>query len=264
MTPAVMGIINTTPDSFFPDSRASTTHVAVTRGRRFFDLGAAVVDVGGESTRPGAREVTVDDEMARVIDVVAALAPHGQVSIDTQKPEVARAAIAAGAVIINDVSGSLVDLAGELGVGYVAMHRLGPSSTMQRDPRYDDVVAEVAEYLATLAARARRGGVGRLWLDPGIGFGKTVEHNLQLLAHLDDFIDVARRFDAEVLVGTSRKRFLEHLGAKPVAVHDRLEGSLASAAWSMLSGVAMVRVHDVAETLLVRDLMARSFDEVLA
>jgi len=195
----VMGIINVTPDSFYADSRTATTADAIARGREFFDIGADIVDVGGESSRPGAVPVSLEEELIRVIDVVTELAPHGRVSIDTTKPEVARAAVAAGATLINDVGGELAGVAAELDVGYVLMHRQGDSATMQADPHYDDVVAEVFGELEQGAAEARALGVKELWLDPGIGFGKTVAHNLALLAQLDDLVRRARALDARVL-----------------------------------------------------------------
>ena len=204
----VMGVVNVTPDSFFPDPRADSVDAAVARGREMFDAGADVVDVGGESTRPGALPVSLEVELARVTPVVRALSSDGSVSIDTQKSEVARACVGVGATIINDVSGSLAEVAGALGVGYVAMHRRGDSTTMQNSPRYDDVVAEVGAFLDDVGRRARDYGVRELWLDPGIGFGKTVAHNLSLLAHLDDVVARAAALGAGVLVGTSRKSFL--------------------------------------------------------
>ena len=258
----VMGIINVTPDSFFAASRSLAAEDAVARGVAMFEAGCDVVDVGGESTRPGAVPVELDEELARVVPVVAALAPLGTVSIDTQKAAVARAALGAGATIVNDVSCTLIDVAGEAGADYVAMHRQGDSSTMQVNPHYDDVVTEVLDFLRDAAGRARRAGVGRLWLDPGIGFGKTVEHNLSLLAHVDRLVALAEEFDAGVLVGTSRKRFLEHLGSTPLDVDQRLEGSIASAAWALLEGVRMVRVHDVASALQLRELLVRPVEGV--
>jgi dihydropteroate synthase len=257
-----MGIVNATPDSFFPDSRTIGRDDAVARGRAFFAAGADVVDVGGESTRPGALDVDVDEELRRVLEVTRVLARDGVVSIDTQKERVAREAVAAGASIINDVSGTLAEVAGALGVDYVAMHRQGTARTMQDDPHYDDVVVEVGAALEELARRARRAGVKALWLDPGIGFGKSVAHNVTLLTHLDFFVALAARYDAQVLVGTSRKRFLEVLGGRDDAVESRLEASLATAAWSMLNGVRMVRVHDVAATVALRELIARPLDLV--
>ena len=151
----VMGIVNVTPDSFSDGARYFSPETAVARGRQLFDEGAAVVDVGGESTRPGAEQVPVDEEMSRVVDVVAGLAPHGRVSIDTTKPEVARAAVAAGAEILNDVSASLHDVAAELNVTWIAVHRQGTPATMQVAPQYDDVVAEVCDFLAEAVERGR-------------------------------------------------------------------------------------------------------------
>jgi dihydropteroate synthase len=255
-----MGVVNVTPDSFYPASRSVASDESVDLGLAHFANGADVVDVGGESTRPGAEPVDESEELARVLPVVTALAPHGPVSIDTQKEAVARAAIDVGASVLNDVSSTLYDVAGELGVGYVAMHRQGDSRTMQDDPTYVDVVGEIADFLSRVATRALRAGVTKLWLDPGIGFGKTVEHNLTLLAHVDRFVELAQDFGAGVLIGTSRKGFLGRLGADPLEVDERLEGSLATAAWAMLQGVSMVRVHDVLETVQLRDLLVRPME----
>lgn len=249
-----MGIVNATPDSFVPFSRTLAADEAIARGREHFLHGADIVDVGGESTRPGADPVDDDEEIRRVVPVVAALCELGPVSIDTQKESVARAAIAAGASVLNDVSSSLAEVAGEAGVGYVAMHRQGDSRVMQVNPHYDDVVSEISEFLARVAERARNAGVDRLWLDPGIGFGKTVAHNLTLLAHCDAFVALAERYDAGVLIGTSRKSFLGRLGPSPLDVDERLEASLATEAWALVQGVSMVRVHDVRETVQLRDL----------
>jgi len=263
LRPQVMGIVNATPDSFFPASRTAAAEEAVARGLAHFDAGADVVDVGGESTRPGATPVGLDEELARVIPVIAGLSERGTVSVDTQKAPVARAAVAAGASIINDVSGTLFDVAGEMGVGYVAMHRQGDSSTMQLSPTYRDVVSEVEEFLEDVAVAARTAGVGELWLDPGIGFGKTVEHNLALLAHADRLAAMAARHDAGLLVGTSRKRFLGTLSPTPLEVEDRLEGSIATEAWCLLMGATMIRAHDVASAVQLRELVARPIQEVV-
>lgn len=259
-----MGIVNVTPDSFFPDSRTSRTDEAVARGRALFALGCDIVDVGGESTRPGATPVDAHEEMARVVPVIAALRELGPVSIDTQKDVVARAAVAAGADVVNDVSSTLVEVAGELGVGYVAMHRQGDSATMQIAPTYGDVVAEVSSFLRDVAVRARAANVRQLWLDPGIGFGKTLEHNLALLAHCNDLVQLAATFHAGVLIGTSRKQFLASLGERTLGVEERLEGSIASEAWAMVEGVSMVRVHDVAAAVQLRELLVRPVEEVVA
>lgn len=257
-----MGIVNVTPDSFFPASRSYALDDAVDRAHAHLANGADVIDVGGESTRPGAHDVALDEELRRVVPVVERLAEEAVISVDTQKPAVARAAVAAGARIINDVSGTLIDVAGEVGADYVAMHRRGTATTMQDDPVYVDVVGEVLSWLEDAARRARAAGVGRLWLDPGIGFGKTVAHNLALLGALDRFVALADDVDAGVLLGTSRKRFLASLGRKELAVEERLEGSLASAAWGIACGVSMVRVHDVREAAWLRDLATRDFEAV--
>jgi len=262
LSPAVMGVVNVTPDSFFPASRTRAVEDAVERGLEHFRHGADVVDVGGESTRPGATPVDEAEELLRVVSVVRLLATHGPVSIDTQKARVAREAVAAGASVINDVSSTLYEVAGELGVGYVAMHRQGESRVMQDNPNYGDVVAEVSDFLADVAQRARAAGVRELWLDPGIGFGKTTEHNLALLARCDDLVALATTFGAGVLIGTSRKRFLGQLGPTPLEVEERFEGSLASAAWSMVQGVSMVRVHDVNETVQLRELLSSPLEPV--
>ena len=249
-----MAVVNTTPDSFYSGSRVPERELAVARGLAAFDLGADVVDVGGESTRPGADVVSEAEELDRVIPVIEALAAHGPVSVDTQKEAVARAAVAAGATIINDVSASLAAVASELGVGYVAMHRQGTSATMQNDPRYDDVVAEVHGFLTDPTAAWFAGGITPLWLDPGIGFGKTVAHNLSLIRHVDDLVRRASECGAGVLLGTSRKRFLSDLGREHLEAEDRLEGTIATLAWAAAHGVAMVRVHDVAAAVRVREL----------
>ena len=257
MNPQVMGIVNVTPDSFYPASRTLAGDDAIRRGLELFDAGCDVVDVGGESTRPGAQPVAADEECERVLPVVRALAHHGVVSVDTQKPSVARAAVQAGARIINDVSCSMIELAAELQVGYVAMHRQGDAATMQRNPTYGDVVEEVSVFLRSAAERARAVAVAPLWLDPGIGFGKTREHNLALLANCGRFVALAREFNAGVLMGVSRKRFLGELGNEELGVNDRLEGSIAGEAWALLQGVSMVRVHDARSAVQLRELLVR-------
>ena len=248
----VMGIVNVTPDSFSDGARFLEPEAAVARGRRLFDEGAAVVDVGGESTRPGAEPVPVGEELARVVDVVAGLAPHGRVSIDTTKPEVARAAVAAGAGILNDISAALHEVAAELDVTWIAVHRQGTPATMQIAPQYDDVVAEVGGFLAAAAERGLAAGVPEVWIDPGIGFGKTTSHNLELLANLRQLTAMG----VPVVVGASRKRFIGVLHAQSdgsteeeAPTDDRLEGSLAAAAWAFAQGAAVVRAHDVAATM---------------
>ena len=258
----VMGILNVTPDSFSDGGVWFGTDRAVRRGHELVAQGADVVDVGGESSRPGAVPVPVEEELARLrnrppTQLVEALSPHVRVSVDTVKEEVAEAAVDAGATLINDVSASLWPVAARHGVGWVAMHRQGTPATMQVDPRYDDVVAEVADLLADRAAAAAAAGVTEIWIDPGIGFGKTVDHNLTLLAHLDSLVATG----LPVLVGTSRKGFLGVLAAGPdgvpAPVSERLAGSLATATWALQQGAGMVRVHDVAATVQAALLVGR-------
>jgi dihydropteroate synthase len=244
MVPAVMGILNVTPDSFSDGGRFLDHDAAVAHGLRLAAEGAAVVDVGGESTRPGARPVDPAEEKARVVPVVEALAPHVRVSIDTRNADVAEAAIAAGATLLNDVSASLWEVAASGAVGWVALHMQGDPQTMQDDPRYADVVGEVRAFLVERAARAVAAGVDEVWIDPGIGFGKTLAHNLELLRRLGELTDAGH----PVLVGTSRKGFLGTLtgGAAP---DDRLEASLATAVAAAAAGARMIRAHEVAPTV---------------
>ena len=247
-----MGIVNVTPDSFSDGGRFFDPSAAIAHAHRLVAEGADIVDVGGESTRPGAEPVGEAEEQRRVVPVIEAVAGSVRVSIDTTKPAVARAAVAAGATLINDVSATLDGVAAETGVGWVAMHRQGTPATMQLTPRYDDVVAEVSAYLAERAARATAAGVAEVWVDPGIGFGKTATHNLSLLRHVDVLVGLGW----PVAIGTSRKQFLGRIlaasdgGAETAtAVDDRLEGSVATAAWAVAQGARLVRVHDVRATV---------------
>jgi dihydropteroate synthase len=254
----VMGVLNVTPDSFSDGGLAAFPERAVARGLALADAGADVVDIGGESTRPGAAEVPADEELRRVLPVIEALRKKSDVplSIDTRKAAVARAALAAGATLVNDVTGFTAD--GELpgvtaaaGAGACLVHMKGTPRTMQQSPQYDDLVAEVLEGLAGAVARAEGAGIprGRIWVDPGIGFGKTFDHNLFLLRHLREM----RLLGCPVVLGTSRKAFLGALsGGKPP--DQRLTGTVASvAAAAVMGGVDVVRVHDVAE---VREALA--------
>jgi dihydropteroate synthase len=258
----VMGVINVTPDSFSDGGQFLDHEAAIARGHALIAEGADIIDIGGESTRPGAEPVPVAEELRRVIPVLEALSPHVRLSIDTRKAEVAEAAIASGATLLNDVSASLsaVVAAAGPGVGYVAMHMLGDPRTMQANPTYDDVVREVCEFLVTRADAAAVAGVEEVWIDPGIGFGKTTAHNLSLLKHLNVLVSTGY----PVLIGTSRKRFLGALQAEadrpqpadPAPVEDRMEGSVASAVWAMVQGVRMVRVHDVRATVHAAKVVA--------
>lgn len=249
MRPLVMGVLNVTPDSFSDGGRYLDPDAAVARGLQMTAEGADVVDVGGESSRPGARPVPEAEELARVRPVVEALAPRVRVSVDTVKPAVAEAAVAAGATLVNDISARLWPLAAEAGVGWVAMHMQGEPATMQDDPHYDDVVGEVHDFLRRRAGEALDAGVPEVWVDPGIGFGKTADHNLALLRHLGELAASGH----PVLVGTSRKGFLGRLTAAadgtPPPADDRVAASLATATWVMVAGASMVRVHDVAATV---------------
>jgi dihydropteroate synthase len=260
-----MGVLNVTPDSFSDGGRYDTFDTAVARGLEMMAEGADVIDVGGESSRPGAEPVPIGEELARVVPVVEALARAAvgrgaRVSVDTVKPEVAVAALAAGASLVNDVSASLWEVAAEGGAGWIAMHMQGRPRTMQDDPRYADVVAEVEAFVLERARRAFGAGVREVWVDPGIGFGKTVAHNLSLLHHLPELADAAAGAGcAGVVVGASRKRFLGLLAAgeatgEAAPVAERGEGSLAAAAAAMVAGAGMLRVHDVAATVQVARL----------
>lgn len=252
--PWVMGVLNVTPDSFSDGGAYGSVDDAVARGLAMVAEGAAVVDVGGESTRPGADPVPEAEELARVEPVVGGLARRlggaARISVDTRSAEVARAAVAAGATLINDVSASLWPVAAELGVGWVAVHGGDDPRTMQDDPRYDDVVTEVVAFLDAVASAARAGGVAEVWVDPGFGFAKTPAHNLDVLARLDVLVATGW----PVLVGTSRKSTLGRLLATadrtdvPPPVDDRIEASVATAVWAFSQGAAMVRAHDVLAT----------------
>lgn len=256
--PAIMGVVNVTPDSFSDGGLHLEPEAAIAHGLLLVDEGASVLDIGGESTRPGAVPVDPEEELRRVLPVIEALAGACRISIDTRRPEVARAAVAAGATLLNDVSGELWPIAAELGVGWVAMHMKGDPTTMQVDPRYDDVVTEVVGFLERLASTASAGGVGEIWVDPGIGFGKTLEHNLTLLQHLDRVVALGW----PVLVGTSRKSMLGHLLARSDGVDgtvppdDRLAGSISTEVWAMHLGAGMIRAHDVRSAVQAAKVVA--------
>jgi dihydropteroate synthase len=247
--PAVMGIVNVTPDSFSDGGLFLEAEAAVAHGERLWAEGAAILDVGGESTRPGAASVPVAEELRRVLPVVERLAGAGRrVSIDTTKAIVARAALDAGAAIVNDVSAfrfdpALAGVVAEAGTDCCLMHMLGEPRTMQDDPRYDDVVSDVKSFLEQRLAFAVGEGVARerVWLDPGIGFGKTVEHNLELLRRLDEIVAIGQ----PVVVGTSRKRFLGTL-AGGRAEGERLPGTIVTNVVALQRGASVFRVHDVA------------------
>jgi dihydropteroate synthase len=244
-----MGVVNVTPDSFSDGGLFLEADAAIEHGMRLAEEGADVLDVGGESTRPGAGPVEAQEELERVLPVVEALAAAGQrISIDTTKVEVARAALSAGATVVNDVSAfrfspGMAGLVAEAEAECCLMHMLGEPRTMQLEPRYDDVVSEVKAFLEDRLAFAVSEGVPeeRVWLDPGIGFGKTVEHNLELLRRLDEIVAIGR----PVVVGTSRKSFLGKLtGGRPEG--ERLPGTIATNVMALERGATVFRVHDVA------------------
>jgi dihydropteroate synthase len=246
-----MGIVNVTPDSFSDGGLFLDAEAAVGHGRELAAEGADILDVGGESTRPGAEAVGAEEETARIEPVVAALAreagPGVPVSIDTSKSAVAEAALDAGAAIVNDVTAlrgdpELAALCADRDCGLILMHMLGDPRTMQDDPRYDDVVDDVRAFLAERIELATSAGVDeeRIWVDPGIGFGKTVEHNLELLRRLGELRELGR----PIVVGTSRKSFIGKLTG--AGVEDRLGGTVASNVLAYANGAEVLRVHDVA------------------
>lgn len=259
-----MGVVNATPDSFSDGGQWAEPGAAIRRGFKLWDDGADLVDVGGESTRPGAELVSVEEELARVVPVVEALASHGIiVSIDTSKPEVAAAAVAAGAEIVNDVTGlastEMVDLCEETGVGVVIMHMQGDPRSMQTDPTYDNVVADVAGFLRDRTAAAIESGIeaSRIVVDPGIGFGKTFDHNLALLAGIRDLGN-----GQPVLIGASRKSFLGTIleqANRPSEPADRDTATAATVALAVAAGAAVVRVHNAAGAIDA----ARTADAIL-
>jgi dihydropteroate synthase len=250
--PLVMGIVNVTPDSFSDGGRHSSTDAAVEHALRLAAEGADFLDVGGESSRPGAKPVSLDEELARVVPVIRGLVPQTDVpiSIDTTKAEVAREALQVGAAVVNDIMAArdpgMAEVVREFGAGMILMHMQGTPETMQTNPTYRDVVAEVRDYLAERVAALVAAGVSpeRLAIDPGIGFGKTSAHNLTLLRHLDALQALGR----PVVLGVSRKGFVGEIARRRVA--ERLAASLAAACYCAARGTAQVlRVHDVAATV---------------
>ena len=249
----IMGIVNVTPDSFSDGGAFEDPVAAVAHARRLISEGASIIDVGGESTRPRAAPVPAAEELRRVLGVVEGVAGLGlpaQISIDTMKLDVARAALDAGATYVNDVTAfrhdpQLAALVAERGADCCLMHMLGEPRTMQVDPRYEDVVSDVKAFLESRLAFAVREGVAeeRIQLDPGIGFGKTLEHNLELLRRLDELVALGR----PVVVGTSRKSFLGRLTGRDVT--ERVAGTIATNVLALERGVSVFRVHDVAATV---------------
>lgn len=249
-TPRVMGIVNVTPDSFSDGGKFNTTHKAVAHAMELVEQGADVLDIGGESTRPGATPVPLDEELKRVIPVIKTLAQAGvPLSIDTYKPEVMRAAIDAGADIVNDVCAlqapNALEIVAASKVGVCLMHMQGRPQTMQADPQYQDVVAEVCEFLSSRLKAAEQAGIARerIVLDPGFGFGKRTAHNLTLLNHLSSL----QSLGLPLLIGLSRKSVLGQVVGS--AVDERIHASIAASVVSVMKGANIVRVHDVKPTV---------------
>lgn len=258
----VMGVLNVTPDSFSDGGRFLDPEIAVRRGLEMVEQGADIIDIGGESTRPGAAPVLAGDEWRRVSHVVQGIAGKldAPISIDTRKPDVARRAIRAGASIVNDVTAmrdpDMAAVVANSGAGVVLMHMRGDPETMQDQPTYADVVREVREFLERRVRTAVEAGVApeAIAVDPGIGFGKDLDQNLDLLRHMDTLVPLGR----PIVVGVSRKSFLKKLGAGD-ETRDRLAGSLAAATFAILKGARVIRAHDIVETVR----MARVADAVL-
>jgi dihydropteroate synthase len=251
--PLVMGILNVTPDSFSDGGKFAVFESAVAQAEKLLAEGADILDIGGESSRPGAEPVSADDEMARVIPVIKEVRRTSQIpiSVDTYKAATAKAALDSGADIVNDISALRFDadmapLLASTKAPVVLMHMLGTPRDMQKDPRYDNCVEEICEFFSERISFCKKHGIesSRLILDPGVGFGKRLEDNLDILKHLDKF----RQFGRPVLVGASRKSFIGMLD-ESVSVGQRLGGSIAAAAMAVINGAAIVRVHDVAETV---------------
>jgi len=261
LRPQLMGILNVTPDSFSDGGLHFDARTAVQAGRQMIDDGADMIDVGGESTRPGAEPVSVEEELRRVLPVVQALAEVGvTVSIDTMKADVARHALAAGAKMVNDITAlrdpKMRKVCAQANCQVCLMHMSGEPKTMQADPHYNDVVEEVRHFLLEAAIRAENDGIHRdnIWLDPGIGFGKTAEHNLLLLKHLERIVDLGY----PVMVGVSRKSFLGKIGREGASVlppQERVSGTLAAQTLSQVKGARIIRAHDVKEARRAMDVI---------
>jgi dihydropteroate synthase len=249
-SPRIMGIINLSPDSFYPDSRVPSVPAALKVAELMIEEGADYLDVGAESSRPGAKPISEEEELSIILPVISQLCKYFPiaVSVDTYKPGVVQKFLEAGASIINDITGlrypEMAPLIAEYNAGVVIMHMRGAPENMQEDLHYDDCLGEIKQFLEQGIQTAESAGIDsdRIWVDPGIGFGKTVEQNLEILAHLDSFTSLQK----PLLLGTSRKSFIGKILDLPVA--ERLEGSLATAVIGIMKGAQILRVHDVQET----------------
>jgi dihydropteroate synthase len=259
--PVVMGVVNVTPDSFSDGGQWLDPHKAIAHARRLVADGAAILDIGGESTRPGANPVAAEEQLRRIVPVFEGLqGVEARLSIDTTKASVARAAIEAGADIVNDVTAlrddpDLAGLCAERGVTVCLMHMLGEPRTMQDDPHYDDVVDDIKAFLVERLEHAVAAGIGedKVWLDPGIGFGKTVDHNLALLARLDELVAIGR----PIVVGTSRKGFIGRISGEEIG--GRVPGTIATNVIALGNGAEVFRVHDVAAVAQALEVAAATF-----
>jgi len=245
----VMGVLNVTPDSFSDGGKFIKTEDAVAHGKKMEEAGVDFIDVGGASTRPGAEEVSVDEELKRVIPVITALAKEVSipVSVDTYRAQVADEALKAGALIVNDISAFAFDAAmaetiAKHNASAVAMHIKGTPKDMQKDPQYDDLIAEIISYFENVAWKANVAGIKQVIIDPGIGFGKTVEHNLQIIKNLSDL----KRLDTPIMIGVSRKSMIGKI-LNTDDVNDRHEGTITLNTIGVLNGAHIIRVHDVTE-----------------
>jgi dihydropteroate synthase len=247
--PLIMGIVNVTPDSFSDGGQFFDSKMAIAHALHLVDEGADIIDIGGESTRPGAHKVKADEELSRVMPVIEALSSKSDIpiSIDTNKSEVAAKALKAGATIVNDISALAFDekiakVAAECGAYLILMHIRGTPADMQSDTKYNDIIGEIRSYLAAASDKALSSGIAKdkIIIDPGIGFGKSVDGNFTILKNLHRFLDLGY----PLMVGVSRKSFI----GKELKIEERLEGSLAAACYAVLNGADIVRVHDVAQT----------------
>ena len=248
--PKIMGIINLSPDSFYPGSRVPSVSAALRTAERMIEEGADYLDVGAESSRPGAKPISEEEELSIILPVIKQLCQNFSIpiSVDTYKPGVAQKILEEGVSIINDITGlrypEMAPIIAEYDAGVVIMHMLGSPDNMQEGIHYDDCVGEIKQFLEQGIRVAEEAGIApdRIWVDPGIGFGKTIQHNLKILAKLDSFASLRK----PILLGTSRKSFIGKILDLPVA--ERLEGSLATAVIGLIKGAKILRVHDVQET----------------
>lgn len=244
----IMGVLNVTPDSFSDGGQFIDPSLAVQRAKQMINEGADIIDIGGESSRPGSQAISVEEELKRVLPVITTLAKEitNPISIDTKKPEVAKACLEAGATIVNDISGlsdnAMAKIAAEHNATVVIMHMQGTPESMQEKPEYTSVIDEISDFFKERIAVAKEAGVQNIILDPGIGFGKKLEHNLEILCRLDEF----KTLDCPILIGTSRKSFIGTLTGQENAA-ERIEGTIASNTIAIMNGANIIRVHDVLE-----------------